>query len=217
MSRLINLIGQKFGRLIVVERVDNDGHNRTCWLCQCNCGKRKIFLASNLKQGYTQSCGCLSKEKLIKRATHGQTKGKKKSKIYRIWVSMIQRCTNPNDKGYEDYGGREITVCKRWLKFENFLEDMGEAPEGHQIDRENNDKGYYKKNCRWVTKQTQMRNKRDNNLIIYDGKNQCIAAWSEKIGIPYNTLWHRIVKLNWSPERALTTPVRKIKKRQQKT
>lgn len=128
---------------------------------------------------------------------------------------MIQRCTNHNNKSYHNYGGREITVCKEWRKFENFLEDMGEPPKGYQIDRINNNEGYYQANCRWATRKQQQRNTRNNHLISYKGKIQCLSAWAEKIGIPYGTLKSRFY-CNWSIEKALTTPVKKYKKYKRK-
>lgn len=99
------------------------------------------------------------------------------------------------------------------MKFENFLEDMGEVPEGHQIDRIDNNKGYYKENCRWVTSKTNNRNKQNNRLETYKGETQCLAVWAEKYNIPYTTLSSRINMLGWTIERALTTPVKKYKRR----
>jgi len=127
---------------------------------------------------------------------------------------MRNRCTNFNYSGYKDYGGRGITVCERWMKFENFLEDMGEPPtKGHTLDRKNNDRGYCKSNCRWATKKQQMRNKRNNRLLTYKGKTQCMTDWASQYGMNKNTLRSRIVEMNWSIEKALTSPVRKRKKR----
>lgn len=127
---------------------------------------------------------------------------------------MIQRCTNPNDKRYKNYGGRGITVCKRWRNsFEKFLEDMGEPPtKEHSIDRINNNGNYCKSNCRWVTRKEQNRNKRNNRLITYKGKTQCLIEWAEEYNINYDTLWCRIYKYGWPIEKALTTPVKKRRK-----
>jgi len=126
---------------------------------------------------------------------------------------MKQRCYNPNDESYPHYGDRKIIVCDRWLNsFKNFFEDMGESPKDHQIDRIDNDKGYCKENCKWVTSKQNSRNKRNNCLILFDGKFKCIAAWAEETKVPYYVLHQRIYKYGWSAEKALTTPVRKIKK-----
>lgn len=208
-----DLIGQKFDRLIIVKRIDNDKWGHSMWLCLCDCGIKTIVQGNHLENGSTKSCGCLQKELLSRKTKHGHNRSGKESRTYRVWGDMIQRCTNPNRKGYKNYGGRDITICRRWLKFENFLEDMGEVPKELQLDRIDNNKGYYKSNCNWVTSKQNNRNKRNNHLIINDGKTQCIIAWTEELGIKIKTLDSRINKLGWSIEKALTTPVRKIKQR----
>lgn len=209
MSILINLIGKQFGLLVVIRRMDNDKLGNSRWLCRCNCkdGKEIIVSGQHLKNGHTKSCGCLRKEKTRQRfMKHGYSS----SKIYSVWKEIIQRCTNPNHKRWKDYGGRGIKVCERWLKFENFLEDMGENWKlGLTIERKNNKKGYYKENCKWATSKEQNRNSRNNRLETYKGKTQCLAAWAEEYDIIYNTLWDRLYRYGWSIEKALTTPVRK--------
>lgn len=212
MSKLIDLTGKRFGRLIVIRRISNDKRGQPYWLCKCNCGKEKNIRGSSLWNSVTKSCGCLSREKTIERLIiHGHCRGRK-TRIYYVWRNMIDRCTNYNRKDYQNYGGRGIVVCERWRKFENFLEDMDEVSKGHQIDRIDNNKGYYKENCRWVTSKINNRNKRNNHSITYDGKTQCLAAWAEELNIPKSTLRDRIFKFNWSVEKAITTPVRKWRK-----
>lgn len=199
---LINLVGQKFGKLVVIQRMDNDKRGRSRWLCECSCGKEKIVRSDHLRSGGTRSCGCLS----IK---HGLYRNGKTYKPYQIWRHMIGRCINPNYIQYNGYGGRGIAVCKRWRKLENFLEDMGEPPtDKHQIDRINNDGDYCPSNCRWATRKQQMRNRRNNHLETYMGKTQCLAAWAEEFGIPYQVLWQRICMLGWSLKKALISPIR---------
>ena len=209
-----DLTGQKFGRLVVLRFVGKDKWGQSRWSCVCNCGVEKIVRGNSLKSGATKSCGCLQKEKLIKRLTkHGHSTRTTMSKTYSAWHSIIQRCTNANNMGYQDYGGRGITVCKRWMKFENFLEDMGEPPSAkHSIDRIDNDGNYCKSNCRWATSKQNSRNTRRNRLITYDNKTQCIADWADEFNINYNTLYARIFTYNWTIEKALTTPVRKGRK-----
>lgn len=205
---MIDLIRKRFGRLIVIEYT-----GRYKYLCQCDCGNKKIIYGYSLKNGDTKSCGCLRIEKTRhKSIKHGHTSKGQKSKIYRIWGEMIQRCTNLNDKGYVNYGGRGITVCERWLKsFENFLEDMGKSPEGYQIDRIDNNKGYYKENCRWVTRKEQCRNRRNNHLITINNETKCISEWSEITGIKPHTILMRL-RRGWSPKKTFTIPVRKRNK-----
>ena len=205
-----NLIGKKFERLTVIQRGGNNRWGNSRWLCRCECGNEKIILGKNLKSGHTKSCGCLHIEKTIERSiTHGHTTKRNISKTYQAWHDMISRCTNPNNKRYQDYGGRGIKVCKRWLKFENFLEDMGEVPEGCQIDRIDNNKGYDKSNCKWSTRKEQQRNMRNNLYFTYKNKTQLLIGWAEQFNINYQTLYSRIFILGWSIEKALTTPVRK--------
>lgn len=125
---------------------------------------------------------------------------------------MIQRCTNHKNKYYPNYGGRGITVCQEWRdSFENFLKDMGECPSKHQIDRIDNNGGYRKENCRWVTPKTNSRNRRDNRLETHNGKTQCLAAWAEEIGINIKTLGSRL-RNGWSIENALKISVAKKEK-----
>ena len=212
MSKFIDLTGKRFGRLIVLRYVDKDRWRSSRWLCSCDCGKEKIIIGQSLKSGATKSCGCLHIEKTIERFTkHGHVKNGKISKTYIIWDSMISRCINPNNISYKNYGGRGITICKSWSKFGNFLEDMDEVPKKHQIDRINNNGNYCKDNCKWSTRTEQGRNKRNNHLITYNGKTQCISAWAEEFGINRSTLMNRLSR-GWSIEKALTTPVGKYKK-----
>lgn len=206
---MINLVGRKFGRLFVIQKVNNNKRGDLCWLCRCSCGQRKIVVGRNLKSGNTQSCGCLQNTNRIK---HGHSTRSKVSTTYESWHQMIQRCTNFKNKKYQRYGGRGIVVCERWGKFLNFLIDMGEKPtKNHSIDRINNDGDYCKSNCRWATMKQQARNTSRNCLIQFNGKIQCIAMWAEEVGIQYNTIRFRL-KRGWSIHKALTTHVRKIKR-----
>lgn len=156
-----NLIGKRFGKLIVVGQSNNDKYEKTTWICKCDCGNIKIVSRNHLMMGNVKSCGCL-------RIKHGHAKRGKHSKTYYVWGAMIQRCTNKNCKEYKYYGRRGIKVCKRWSNKEtgyiNFLSDMGECPKGLTLDRINNDGNYYKVNCRWTTMKEQANNRRSNKL-----------------------------------------------------
>jgi len=210
--KFIDLTGQQFNRLKVIKYTGRDKFEKSLWLCGCSCGKEKIVEGSNLKSGDTKSCGCLKKE-LAGRQNykHGHAQKGNISKIYRTWAGMISRCTNIKEKNYRHYGGRipPITVCKRWSDtkngFQNFLKDMGEPPTNkHQIDRINNNKGYYKSNCRWVTSKENNRNRRSNHLLKYKRKELCFSEWEEITGIK-QTMIRRRIKDGWSIKRALTT------------
>jgi len=213
MSKLIDLTRRRFGKLIIIEQTGKDRWGNYCWLCQCDCGTEKIIRGSSLRNGDTKSCGCLNSEKIIRRQTrHGHSGRNGKFKTYRSWDDMKQRCINLNHKYYKDYSGREITVCKRWLEFSNFLKDMGERPPGYTLERRNNKRGYYLDNCYWATPKEQARNRRSNKLITYGGRTQLLIEWAEEYNIHYMTLWSRIYKLGWSIEKALIIPVRKMGK-----
>jgi len=198
-----NLINKKFGRLTVLEFAENYK-----WLCKCECGKEKIVYGCSLRSGNTKSCGCLNKEVHTK---HGHSIKGKRSKTYMSWASMLKRCNNPNHKDYKNYGGRGVKVCDRWLNkengFENFLEDMGEMPGKHQIDRTDNDGNYEPTNCRWVTPKENCRNRRNNHLITYKNQTKCLAEWAEELNINYNTLHVRINRDKWPIEKSFETLV----------
>jgi hypothetical protein len=203
--KFIDLSGLKFGKLIVIKYMGRDKWGNARWLCKCDCNKTKIILGLSLKTGNTKSCGCSTSEMISIRITkHGMSN----SKLYHTWEAMIQRCINPNCETYKNYGGRGITVCKQWIKFENFLKDMGKKSKGKQLDRIDNNKGYYKKNCRWINHKENNRNKRNNRLITYNNKTQCCSAWEEEYNLSDGSLQRRIDKLGWSIEKALLTPVK---------
>ncbi len=193
MYGFIDLTGQKFNRLFVLKRVHNNTYKRPMWLCLCDCGENTIVRGSSLVDGRTKSCGCLNRERSKEvNTTHGCSG----TKTSQTWKSMIRR---------------GIVVCRRWLKFENFIKDMGKIPEKHQIDRVDNNGNYCKSNCRWVTSKINNRNRRNNCLITHDGKTQCVAAWAEEFSICQVMLGRRISR-GWPMGKALTTPVREKKK-----
>jgi hypothetical protein len=135
---------------------------------------------------------------------HGDATHTHRASEYRIWSLMIQRCNTPSNPAYRIYGARGIKVCRRWLSYENFLKDMGRRPSTkHTLERRDNDKGYTPSNCSWAPRKTQQRNMRRNRRITLHGKTQCLAAWSEELGIPRQTIANRLDR-GWSVEKALT-------------
>jgi hypothetical protein len=172
-ARVIDRTGQKYGKLVVICRVPNkEGINMTRWLCICECKKETVVNGNDLKNGHTQSCGCLlNHENRSKRSyKHGHSH---RSAEYNCWANLISRCTNHKNIGFENYGGRGITVCDRWLNsFEDFLNDMGTRPsDKHSIDRIDVNGDYEPSNCTWSTREVQARNTRipKNNNSGYRG------------------------------------------------
>jgi hypothetical protein len=212
VGKLIELTGQRFGRLTVLARVANGKGGNARWLCRCNCGNEREILAGHLKSGDSRSCGCLQRELVSLRLfRHGHRRirkdGRGQSTTYLSWNAMRERCYNRNYHAYARYGGRGISVCDRWLgSFEDFLADMGERPPGKTIDRRDNDGNYEPENCFWATKAEQARNKRSNRWITFQGEARCLAEWAELFNVRYNTLRMRLSR-GWTLQCALTTPV----------
>jgi hypothetical protein len=155
MPKLEDLSGRKVGRWTVIKLAKTYKPGRPLWHCVCSCGTKRLIGGNQLRSEGTKSCGCAPKKYHVK---HGHNRDTGESPEYSVWRGMIQRCTNPNAHGYENYGGAGVTVCKRWLKFENFLADMGRRPKGKSLDRLKNSRGYTKSNCRWATPREQRLN-----------------------------------------------------------
>ena len=152
MNKPLDLIGKRYGRLLVISRQENNRHGQTKWLCLCDCGKHATPNGRALVAGHSQSCGCISAEKItLVNKTHGKTR----SKEYNSWRGMKERCTNPNNSHYHLYGERGISYCEDWELFENFYRDMGDCPEGYQLERCDVNLGYSKDNCIWDDKTQQ--------------------------------------------------------------
>ena len=200
--RIINLSGQRFGRLVALEVIGRQAR-AAVWKCRCDCGTYTNVVAASLKRAHTSSCGCLHREKS---AAVNTVHGDWGSGSYQSWHGMMQRCTNPNNKKYSRYGGRGITVCDRWKDYSAFLEDMGPRPEKLTIERLDNSKGYSKSNCKWATKAEQNRNHCRNRLLTYQGRSMIAPDWAKELGLPMSCISGRL-KRGWSVDKALSLPL----------
>lgn len=197
-----DLTSCRFGMLLVLSKHSMNAAGSR-WLCLCDCGRQTVVDRCNLKK--VKSCGCYRSEATTKsKTTHGKTG----TKVYRAWRHMLNRCGNPNDGKWKDYGGRGISVCERWQSFEHFYTDMGDPPDGTSLDRIDVNGNYEPSNCRWATPVVQARNKRGNHLLEFRGETKTMAEWSEQLGIASGVLQQRLGRHGWDIERALTTPVR---------
>lgn len=169
-------------------------------VCQCSCGKIVVTSLCHLRSGHATSCGCYHDEVRIKvKRTHGMTG----TSEYHIWNGLRQRCLNPENDRYHAYGTRGITVCERWSRFENFLEDMGMRPSAqHSIDRIDNDGPYAKDNCRWATMTEQCNNRRTCVNVTLYGTQKTITEWSRISMVPAEAIRRRLIR-GWEPKTAV--------------
>lgn len=163
MGKLIDLTGQRFGRLVVIERIGLNKNKKATWLCRCDCGNEIVAISNSLRTGNTTSCGCAQRD--IAREMHQTHNCSRQTRLYRIWIAMKQRCYYHRSNHYKDYGGRGITICDEWLHdfvaFRDWAMSHGYADD-LSIDRIDNDKGYNPDNCRWATMKEQRHNRRDS-------------------------------------------------------
>ena len=189
MREIINLVGERFGKLMVINRDTAVTNKEARWECKCDCGKTSIVSSYSLRNGRTTSCGCINNGEYLKRIT---LYGKSITTEYNIWRSMIARCNNKNDAAYNNYGGRGITVCQRWTdSFDNFITDMGRRPKNMTIERVENDLGYFKENCKWATRKEQSLNRRSTIWLEHDGVRLSKTDWAKKLNTTLNGINYR--------------------------
>lgn len=203
--------GKRYGLLTIVEfsHVNKDG--KSMYVCDCDCGNRCVKNGKTLKSGAVKSCGCYKTTVTKLRSTkHGYCVDRKKPAEYFIWRAMKDRCSNPKNKAYHNYGGRGIKVCDRWLNsFPNFIADMGMKPfYGASIERIDNNGNYCPENCKWIHLSKQGLNQRRNKRYLFDGKMLTISEISSICGVKSSALYQRIHR-GWSDARMLAQPISK--------
>lgn len=171
------------------------------WQCQCSCGNTCERERQRLKRH--PSCGCKTNDRIREMNTkHGHTANRRTSKEFRAWSGMKTRCSNPQEKDSNTYAS--VTICKRWLSFENFLADMGPAPSrAHSLDRRDNTKGYDPENCRWATKKEQSLNRRNVVMVTIGSQTKCVADWCRTLNVSSKIVYNRMAA-GQSPHEALS-------------
>ncbi len=208
MAKHTDFTGKKFTRLTVISFSHINKNRNACWNCLCDCNGNKIVISGELTNGHVKSCGCIAKEIIIKRNILNAKHNMRWEPIYNSWHGMLQRCYNFKNVGYKYYGKRGIKVCKRWKNsFINFYKDMGDRPENLTLDRIDNNGNYTPKNCRWSTRIEQANNTRNNVLVTIGKKTKTVSEWARIKKINNSTVFKRINRYGWSPEKAILTPV----------
>lgn len=206
MRSNIDLTGMRFNNFTVLRQSETKKYQNIGWACQCDCGTIKIMSGSELRQ--RKATGCRCNLKMIRHYTS-------RTRLYRIHVDMIRRCTQPQNKSYKYYGARGIKVCNEWLGNEGYIRFRDWAlKNGYKdnltIDRINVDSDYSPQNCRWVTTKVQNNNTRANKLLSLGEETHNVAEWAEILGIKRETIGSRLMR-GWDDKSTLTKPVRKMR------
>ena len=210
MGCFIDLTGKKFGKLLVIKRVENDKYSNLNWECLCDCGNRKIIRGAHLRDGLTKSCGCYNYEQSTafgkKWGGNNKTHGMKRTRLYYLWSNMKARCYNPKADSFKYYGGKGIKVCEEWKK--NFVEFYKWSIEnGYRddltIDRINNNKNYSPDNCKWATMKEQQNNRGNNHTLFFNGESHTLAEWADILGIKYSYLHDRL-RRGWNMDKIIS-------------
>lgn len=191
--------GERNGTLTIIRELprgyDSKGKSHRMILCQCDCGNTNEIRWSN----WTRTTHCGRSCKADPRA-HGMAN----TAIYRTWINMRARCNDPNHPAYPNYGGRGISVCRRWDQFVTFYKDMGNCPRGMSIDRVDNNGDYEPDNCQWATQKEQANNRRTNAPVTINGRTMNLYKWLKELGVADSTYYARRAR-GWSVEKSLTT------------
>ena len=205
-NKAVDLVGQKFGRWVVVERAGSLRNGSALWRCKCECGRVSVVGTNDLKSGRSRSCGCFQMEVARLAGQYSVSHGMSRTRLYSEWKSMKARCYKKSGKDYFNYGGRGITVCPEWRDSFEAFRDWAMA-NGYRddltLDRKDSNGPYSPENCRWATGKEQANNKRSSRLVSFNGETKTIAQWAESSGIGVQTIRYRLDN-GWSVERALT-------------
>lgn len=208
MRKIMDLTGQRFGRLIVIGEAGRAKNGAKRWRCLCDCGNEHFVITGNLLNSSTRSCGCYRKECT---ASKNYVHGKSQTRLHRIWRGMKKRCFNPNEKCFNLYGGRGITVCEDWKNdFQSFYDwaIKNGYDDSLSIDRINVNGNYEPSNCRWADNKIQSNNKTTSFLLTMNGETHTVSEWAKIVGIDRKTISDRITRFGWSAEKALTVKAR---------
>ena len=187
-------------KLILIQELQKSSKdNRRLGLYKCECGNQKTLVISYVNRNLTRSCGCL-------KSRNGLKHGLKHTPEYEIWKSMKQRCNNPKNKQYKDYGGRGIGVCEEWMHdFNQFYRDIGPRPSNkYMLERIDNNLGYSKNNCRWSTRKEQMNNMRTNRFIDFMGEKRTLEEWIQTLNLSSGGVKYRIYTCGWKEDEAIS-------------
>ena len=199
-----DITGERFGKLTVISKHHLDKRQEWHWECKCDCGNTTIVTGNKLRSGHTKSCGCMLEEHRSKgfHKTHGLSE----TKLYTVWLNMKHRCYYKRNNMYYAYGGRGISVCDEWMKFEVFADwaFSNGYEEGLSLERIDVNGNYCPENCKWIPMKKQYLNRTDSHLLTAFGETMTIKEWSDRSGIKYDTIERRINAYGWTPEDAVT-------------
>jgi hypothetical protein len=203
MAKFVNRTGIRYGRLVALAASDKRTlSGAVMWDCLCDCGSKVTCSGSSLHAGDSASCGCLFLEVAAAKGRAKKTHGMTKTKAYKSWAGMRDRCNNENNKKYKNYGGRGIKVCDRWNEFVLFLDDMGEPKANQSLDRIDVNGNYEPSNCRWANQSIQQNNRRNNVIIEFNGIKMTMAEYCRSFGLNSDKVQQRLAR-GWSVDRAL--------------
>lgn len=203
-----NLLGRRFGRLVVTSQ-GSVKNQRQFVVCKCDCGIEREVRVDRLIGSRTKSCGCTRHIRTCPKNNPKHPLPISSQPEYGAWHAAKNRCTNPNNAGWRNYGGRGITMCERWAKSSvAFLKDMGPRPAGHSLERINNDKGYSPDNCVWATRQQQTNNRRTTMRVVYLGQSHSLKSLAELLQVSQTRLYYYHRKMKLSIEDSITATLR---------